>query len=97
MIDEAEIIGKEPWVAARNVAMLTLLYGAGLRISEALGLNRGALPLPEALVITGKGNKQRVVPILPEAPDAVRSRPPSRPSRRRLDNADVTPRVTKAA
>ncbi len=71
LIDEAEIIGKEPWIAARNVAMLTLLYGAGLRISEALGLNRGALPLPEALVITGKGNKQRVVPILPEARDAI--------------------------
>ncbi len=71
LLEEAEIIGSEPWIAARNVAMLTLLYGAGLRISEALGLNRGALPLPEALVITGKGNKQRVVPILPEARDAI--------------------------
>jgi integrase/recombinase XerC len=71
LIDEAEILGKEPWVAARNVAVLTLLYGAGLRISEALNLNRGALPLPEALVITGKGNKQRVVPILGEAREAV--------------------------
>jgi integrase/recombinase XerC len=71
LIDEAEILGKEPWVAARNVAVLTLLYGAGLRISEALGLNRGALPLPEALVITGKGNKQRVVPILGEAREAI--------------------------
>lgn len=71
LLEEAEFIGREPWIAARNVAMLTLLYGAGLRISEALGLNRGALPLPEALVITGKGNKQRVVPILPEARDAI--------------------------
>ncbi len=71
LIEEAEIFGNEPWVAARNVAMLTLLYGAGLRISEALTLNRDVLPLPEALVITGKGNKQRVVPILPEAHDAV--------------------------
>jgi integrase/recombinase XerC len=71
LIDEAEILAKEPWVAARNVAVLTLLYGAGLRISEALNLNRGALPLPEALVITGKGNKQRVVPILAQAREAV--------------------------
>jgi integrase/recombinase XerC len=71
LIDEAELMGNEPWIAARNVAVLTLLYGAGLRISEALGLNREALPLPEALVITGKGQKQRVVPMLPEARDAV--------------------------
>ena len=71
LLDEAEIIGNEPWIAARNVAVLTLLYGAGLRISEALDLNREALPLPEALVITGKGNKQRVVPLLPEAREAV--------------------------
>lgn len=71
LLDEAEILGSEPWVAARNVAILTLLYGAGLRISEALGLNRSALPLGEALVITGKGNKQRVVPVLPEAREAL--------------------------
>jgi len=71
LLDEAEILGSEAWVAARNVAILTLLYGAGLRISEALGLNRSALPLAEAIIITGKGNKQRVVPILPEARDAI--------------------------
>ena len=71
LLEEAEIMGSEAWVAARNVAILTLLYGAGLRISEALGLNRSALPLGEAIIITGKGNKQRVVPILPEARDAI--------------------------
>lgn len=71
LIEEAEILGGEAWVAARNVAILTLLYGAGLRISEALALNRSALPLAEAIIITGKGNKQRVVPILPEARDAI--------------------------
>jgi integrase/recombinase XerC len=71
LLEEAEILGSEAWVAARNVAILTLLYGAGLRISEALGLNRSALPLGEAIIITGKGNKQRVVPILPEARDAI--------------------------
>jgi integrase/recombinase XerC len=53
------------WVQARNTAVLTLLYGAGLRIGEALSLNRSALPLGDALTITGKGRKQRVVPILP--------------------------------
>jgi integrase/recombinase XerC len=71
LIDEAEILAAEPWVAARNVAVLTLLYGAGLRISEALGLNRGTLPLPEAIIITGKGNKQRVVPVLAQAREAI--------------------------
>jgi integrase/recombinase XerC len=71
LLEEAEILGGEAWVAARNVAILTLLYGAGLRISEALSLNRSALPLGEAIIITGKGNKQRVVPILPEARDAI--------------------------
>lgn len=71
LLEEAEIMGSEAWVAARNVAILTLLYGAGLRISEALGLNRSALPLGDAIIITGKGNKQRVVPILPEARDAI--------------------------
>jgi integrase/recombinase XerC len=71
LLDEAELLGKEPWIAARNVAVLTLLYGAGLRISEALGLNRSVLPLGETLVITGKGNKQRLVPVLPQARDAV--------------------------
>jgi integrase/recombinase XerC len=71
LLEEAEIMGSEAWVAARNVAILTLLYGAGLRISEALSLNRSALPLAEAIIITGKGNKQRVVPILPEARDAI--------------------------
>jgi len=71
LLDEAELSGNEPWVAARNVAVLTLLYGAGLRISEALGLNGDDAPLPDTLVITGKGNKQRIVPVLPQARDAV--------------------------
>ena len=53
------------WTGARDRAVLLLLYGAGMRISEALSLTGGALPLGEVLVVTGKGNKQRVVPILP--------------------------------
>jgi integrase/recombinase XerC len=54
-----------PWLGDRDMALMTLLYGCGLRISEALGLNVGDVPENDALVITGKGNKQRVVPLLP--------------------------------
>jgi integrase/recombinase XerC len=53
------------WTGARDRAVLLLLYGAGMRISEALSLSGGALPMGEVLTVTGKGNKQRVVPILP--------------------------------
>ena len=60
-----------PWIQARDTAVVTLLYGAGLRIGEALALNRAALPLAEVITITGKGRKQRVVPILPAVREAV--------------------------
>lgn len=53
------------WLGARNLALLTLLYGAGLRISEALSLQRADVPLGETLTVIGKGRKQRSVPILP--------------------------------
>ena len=59
------------WLAARDVALLTLLYGAGLRISEALGLRRDDAPLGDSLGIVGKGNKERVVPVLPVIREAV--------------------------
>jgi len=52
------------WIARRDVALLTLLYGAGLRISEALSLKRGDVPIGPALTILGKGRKERVVPML---------------------------------
>ena len=55
----------EPWIGARDRAVLLLLYGAGLRIAEALALTGGALPLGEALLVSGKGSKQRMVPLLP--------------------------------
>ncbi|WP_260921790.1 tyrosine recombinase XerC [Novosphingobium sp. 9] len=54
-----------PWIGARDRAVLLLLYGAGLRIAEALSLKGGDAPLGETLVVTGKGGKQRMVPILP--------------------------------
>jgi integrase/recombinase XerC len=59
------------WVKQRDFAILTLLYGAGLRISEALGLRRRDAPLSDWLTITGKGNKTREVPVLSAAADAV--------------------------
>ena len=59
------------WVGARDIAVLTLLYGCGLRISEALGLTGAAHPLPEVLRITGKGGKIRLVPTLPVARQGV--------------------------
>jgi len=61
----------EEWIGARDRAVLLLLYGAGLRISEALSLTGAALPLGEAITITGKGGKQRVVPLLPLVREAV--------------------------
>jgi integrase/recombinase XerC len=60
-----------PWIGARDRAVLLLLYGAGLRIAEALSITGGALPLGEVLQVTGKGGKQRVVPLLPIVRDAV--------------------------
>jgi integrase/recombinase XerC len=64
---------REAWEAARDEAVLTLLYGCGLRISEALSLKRADAPLPQTLRILGKGSKTRIVPVLPavrEATDA---------------------------
>lgn len=71
--EEAGATASEPWIAARNVAVLTLLYGCGLRISEALGLPGDALGDPQArsMRILGKGNKERLVPLLPAVLEAV--------------------------
>jgi len=62
---------REDWEAARDEAVLTLLYGCGLRISEALSLKRSDAPLPDSLRITGKGAKTRIVPVLPAVRAAV--------------------------
>jgi integrase/recombinase XerC len=63
----------EPWVAARDCAVVTLLYGSGLRISEALGLTGADHPLRDVLRITGKGGRTRLVPVLPTARAAVQA------------------------
>jgi integrase/recombinase XerC len=60
---------REPWVFARDAAVLALLYGSGLRISEALSLTREMVPLPgkgDVITVRGKGNKARMVPVLPQ-------------------------------
>lgn len=71
MLNMVDIQHKEAWVGARDLAVLLLLYGCGMRISEALSLDRGQAPLPEVLRIIGKGNKERLLPVLPVARDAV--------------------------
>ncbi len=65
--------GAPEWTVARDTAVITLLYGSGLRISEALGLDRGEAPVGgrDILRITGKGGKTRAVPVLPVAQQAV--------------------------
>ena len=65
LIDAAGSLSDTPWIAKRDTALFTLLYGCGLRIDEALSLNQADTPKDDAMVITGKGNRQRVVPVLP--------------------------------
>lgn len=62
---------RDDWIAARDTAVVTLLYGCGLRISEALGLTGAQARLPDTLRIRGKGGKERLVPVLPAARTAV--------------------------
>ncbi len=61
----------EPWIQARDTAVLLLLYGSGLRIGEALGLTGAILPLAESLTVTGKGRKQRTIVLLPMVREAI--------------------------
>jgi integrase/recombinase XerC len=63
-------LSEEPWIAARDTAVLMLLYGCGLRIGEALGLNRRQAPEGGTMTIDGKGGKQRLVPLLPVVVEA---------------------------
>ena len=71
MIETVEVQSNSDWVAARDVAVVTLLYGCGLRISEALSLTGADAPLPETVRILGKGDKERIVPVIPAARSAV--------------------------
>ncbi|GHC74155.1 tyrosine recombinase XerC [Limoniibacter endophyticus] len=72
LVDADLQLSEEPWLRARDAAIFCLLYGAGLRISEALNLNADALQRGQtSLRITGKGNRQRLVPILPVIGQAI--------------------------
>ncbi|MEZ5784178.1 MAG: tyrosine recombinase XerC [Rhizobiaceae bacterium] len=73
IVSTDEQLVDEPWIAARDAAVLTLLYGSGLRISEALGLKGGDLASGSdgVLRVTGKGGKTRLVPVLPVVLKAV--------------------------
>lgn len=73
VIDIVELGHQTPWIALRDVAVVTLLYGCGLRISEALGLHGADAPLPDSLRIRGKGGKERMVPVIPAARRAVQA------------------------
>ncbi|MBW8816284.1 MAG: tyrosine recombinase XerC [Caulobacterales bacterium] len=95
---------REDWEAARDEAVLTLLYGCGLRISEALSLRRSDAPLPELLRITGKGGKTRMVPVLPAVAAAVEAYlaqvpfalPPAEPLFRAKRGGPLSPRHVQA-
>ena len=71
LLDAAADFAKDKWQGLRDVAILTILYGCGLRISEALSLNIGDINHNDFLKIRGKGNKERLVPILPIVKDKI--------------------------
>lgn len=73
IVADAGDLAGEPWIGLRDVAVLSLLYGCGLRVSEALGLNRSAAPLGDTLRILGKGGKERLAPVLPIVAEAVQA------------------------
>lgn len=71
LADEVAEGAAEPWIGQRDWALLLLLYGAGLRIGEALGLTGAVLPLGETIRVTGKRDKQRIVPLIPPVRSAL--------------------------
>lgn len=70
-VSAARDLGGEPWIGLRDAALISLLWGCGLQISEALGLRRRYAPLKDILIISGKGGKERLVPILPVVNKAI--------------------------
>ena len=96
---------RRPWTAARDTAILLLLYGGGLRIAEALALTGAILPLGATISVTGKRNKTRIVPLLPIVADAIMAYvaqtpwPPSRdaPLFRGQRGGPLDPGIVRAA
>jgi integrase/recombinase XerC len=71
VVDFAGEFSREGWQKKRDTALLALIYGCGLRLSEALGLSRAEAPTGEALTVTGKGGKTRQLPVLPAVREAI--------------------------
>lgn len=71
LAEEVSEDAAEPWIAARDWSVLLLLYGAGLRIGEAMALTPAILPLGDTIRVTGKRGKTRIVPLLPAVRDAI--------------------------
>jgi integrase/recombinase XerC len=71
LAEDAGAFGSEPWIGARDLAILLLLYGAGLRVSEALSLTARDLPIGESIRVTGKRSKTRIVPVVPAVREAI--------------------------
>jgi integrase/recombinase XerC len=107
LMDTVEALSEEPWIAARDRAVLLLLYGCGLRISEAVGLKRADMPTGErdTIRVTGKGGRERVVPVLPVVRAAVESYfrlapfdlPPEEPLFRGARGGPLSPRIIQLA
>ena len=71
LTENASEEASEPWIGARDLAVLLLLYGAGLRVAEALSLTGRALPIGTTLRVTGKRSKTRIVPVVPAVREAI--------------------------
>jgi len=71
LTENASEAASEPWIGARALAVLLLLYGAGLRVAEALSLTGRALPIGTTLRVTGKRSKTRIVPVVPAVREAI--------------------------
>ena len=105
VLEHVETQAKEDWVSARDVAVLTLLWGCGLRISEALSLTGDHLPLGASLVVQGKGDKDRVVPVIAPARSAMETylelspypAEPAEPLFRGVRGGALNPRVIQKA
>ncbi|MDG2403980.1 MAG: tyrosine recombinase XerC [Paracoccaceae bacterium] len=105
VVETVELQSQKSWVGARDVAVVMLLYGAGLRISEALGLRRAHAPLPLVLKIAGKGGKERLVPVIAAARDAVETylrlcphvNPPDSPLFLGVRGGALSPRLVQKA
>ena len=85
-IDRLEMQHTTPWIAARDAALLCLIYGTGLRISEALGLTRGQWQEDDTVIVRGKGGKDRMVPLLPVVRASVAAYVAQSPYHRMMDN-----------